>query len=52
VVDHGKDYALKLDPRVTLLDVLREDLRLTGLEKRMRPWAMRRLHGFGEWTAD
>jgi xanthine dehydrogenase YagT iron-sulfur-binding subunit len=33
VVDHGKDYALKLDPRVTLLDVLREDLRLTGSKK-------------------
>jgi xanthine dehydrogenase YagT iron-sulfur-binding subunit len=30
---NGKDYALKLDPRVTLLDALREDRRLTGSKK-------------------
>ena len=27
---NGKDYTLKLEPRVTLLDVLRNDLNLTG----------------------
>jgi xanthine dehydrogenase YagT iron-sulfur-binding subunit len=30
---NGKDYALKLDPRVTLLDALRERLHLTGSKK-------------------
>ena len=30
---NGKDYALKLDSRVTLLDVLRENLHLTGSKK-------------------
>ena len=30
---NGKDYALELDPRVTLLDALRERLHLTGSKK-------------------
>jgi xanthine dehydrogenase YagT iron-sulfur-binding subunit len=30
---NGKDFALKLDPRVTLLDALREHLHLTGSKK-------------------
>src|SRR6266404_3301640 len=30
---NGKDYALDLDPRVTLLDALRERLQLTGTKK-------------------
>ncbi len=30
---NGRDYALKLDPRVTLLDALREHLHLTGSKK-------------------
>src|SRR6195256_407047 len=30
---NGKDYALKLDPRTTLLDCLREVLHLTGTKK-------------------
>jgi xanthine dehydrogenase YagT iron-sulfur-binding subunit len=30
---NGKDYPLKLDPRVTLLDALREHLHLTGSKK-------------------
>jgi xanthine dehydrogenase YagT iron-sulfur-binding subunit len=30
---NGKDYALKLDPRTTLLDCLREHLHLTGSKK-------------------
>jgi xanthine dehydrogenase YagT iron-sulfur-binding subunit len=30
---NGKDFALKLDPRVTLLDALRERLHLTGSKK-------------------
>ena len=30
---NGKDYALQLDPRVTLLDALRERLHLTGSKK-------------------
>jgi len=30
---NGKDYALKLDPRTTLLDALREHLHLTGSPK-------------------
>ena len=30
---NGKDYALKLDPRTTLLDCLREHLRLIGSKK-------------------
>jgi xanthine dehydrogenase YagT iron-sulfur-binding subunit len=30
---NGKDYALELDPRTTLLDALREHLRLTGSKK-------------------
>ena len=30
---NGKDYALKLDPRTTLLDALREHLHLTGSKK-------------------
>jgi xanthine dehydrogenase YagT iron-sulfur-binding subunit len=30
---NGKDYALKLDPRTTLLDCLRENLHLTGSKK-------------------
>jgi xanthine dehydrogenase YagT iron-sulfur-binding subunit len=30
---NGKDYALDLDPRTTLLDALRERLRLTGSKK-------------------
>src|SRR5205085_4689330 len=30
---NGKDYALKLDPRTTLLDCLREHIHLTGSKK-------------------
>src|SRR5260370_35535316 len=30
---NGKDYALDIDPRVTLLDALRERLQLTGSKK-------------------
>jgi hypothetical protein len=45
---NGRDYALDVDPRTTLLDALREQLHLTGSEKRMRPRAMRRVHSFGE----
>ena len=30
---NGSDFALKLDPRVTLLDALREHLHLTGSKK-------------------
>src|SRR5437016_12096726 len=30
---NGKDYALEVDPRVTLLDALRERLHLTGSKK-------------------
>jgi len=30
---NGQSYALRLDPRVTLLDALREDLGLTGTKK-------------------
>src|SRR5207302_5121417 len=30
---NGKDYALDVDPRVTLLDALREHLHLTGSKK-------------------
>src|SRR2546423_3890375 len=30
---NGQDYSLKLDPRVTLLDALREQLHLTGSKK-------------------
>src|SRR5438132_2386077 len=30
---NGKDYALDVDPRVTLLDLLRERLQLTGSKK-------------------
>jgi xanthine dehydrogenase YagT iron-sulfur-binding subunit len=30
---NGKDYSLKIDPRVTLLDLLREQLHLTGTKK-------------------
>ena len=30
---NGEDYALELDPRTTLLDALREHLRLTGSKK-------------------
>ena len=30
---NGKDHALKLDPRTTLLDCLRENLHLTGSKK-------------------
>src|SRR4029077_17789519 len=33
LVINGTDYALDLDPRVSLLDVLREWLRLTGTKK-------------------
>ena len=39
------------DPRVTLLDLLRERLDLTGTKKGMRPRPMRRLHGPGRRTA-
>src|SRR5437762_12442549 len=34
---NGKDYALELDPRVTLLDALRERLHLTGSKKGCDP---------------
>ena len=30
---NGLDYALKLDPRTSLLDLLRENLQLTGSKK-------------------
>jgi xanthine dehydrogenase YagT iron-sulfur-binding subunit len=33
LVVNGRDYPLSIDPRVTLLDVLRERLQLTGTKK-------------------
>ena len=42
---NGAEQTVTLDSRVTLLDALRERLGLDRLEKRLRPRAMRRLHG-------
>ena len=49
---NGKDVSLSLDPRVTLLDALRNHLMLTGYEEGMRSRAVRRMHGPGERAQD
>lgn len=51
LVVNGAKHQLELDNRTTLLDALREHLKLTGT-KGLRPRAVRRLHGVGEWRTD
>ena len=41
---NGTEHRLRLDPRTTLLDALREHLHLTGSKKGW-PRSVRRLHG-------
>ena len=41
---NGKPHNLNMEPRVTLLDALRNYLDLTGAKKRLRPRHLRRLH--------
>jgi xanthine dehydrogenase YagT iron-sulfur-binding subunit len=48
---NGRDYAMDVDPRVTLLDALRERLPSHRLEEGMRPRPMWRVHGVGERAA-
>ena len=40
----GQARTLKVEPRMTLLDAMRERLDLTGAEARLRPRQLRRLH--------
>ena len=49
---NGRDFALDLDPRTTLLDALREHLRPHRHEEGLRPRPVRRLHGAGQRPAD
>ena len=42
---NGHDYDLMLEPRVTLLDALREYIGLDRHEERLRPRPVRRVHG-------
>ena len=48
---NGQHHDLQLEPRVTLLDLLREGLHLTGTKKGCDHGPMRRLHGSGGWRA-
>ena len=41
----GKTHALSVEPRVTLLDAMRDRLDITGHEARLRSRHLRRLHG-------
>lgn len=41
---NGKEHALQIEPRVTLLDMLRERIGLTGTKVGLRSWAMRRVY--------
>lgn len=47
---NGEQKNLSIDPRISVLDLLREDLKMTGTKKGLRSWPMRRLHGAVEWT--
>ena len=48
---NGKGRELKLDPRVTLLDALREQLGPDRHQEGLRPRPVRRLHRPGRWPA-
>ena len=48
---NGKQYRLTLDPRTTLLDVLRENLQMTGHQEGLRSRPVWRLHGTRQWSA-
>jgi len=45
---NGRQFALDLDPRTTLLDALREHLRADGYQEGLRSGTVRRLHGARE----
>ena len=49
---NGREHTVTTDPDRPLLDVLREDLGLTGVEVRLRRAAMRCMHRALEWPAD
>ena len=51
VTVNGRRHALTLDPRSTLLDVLREHLDLTGTKKGCDHGPVRRLYGAGRRPA-
>ncbi len=44
---NGSLAELPTDARVSLLDFLRDHLQLYGIQERMRPGGVRRLHGVG-----
>ena len=46
---NGQSHSLKIDPRTTLLDCLRETVGLTGTKKGCDHGQCRRLHGPREW---
>ena len=48
---NGKKHDLRIDPRTTLLDCLREHLHLTGIEKGMRSRSVRCVHRPRQWPA-
>jgi len=49
---NGQPRRLTVEPRVTLLDALRENLGFTGTKKRLRPRPVWRLHRAGQRRAD
>ncbi|MEJ7710367.1 MAG: hypothetical protein WKF84_11010 [Pyrinomonadaceae bacterium] len=44
---NGTNYNLQIEPRVSLLDALREFIGLAGTKKGCNQGALRSLHGFG-----
>ena len=48
---NGKEHQLRIDPRTTLLDCLRETVAPHRHEEGLRPRAVRRLHGARERPA-
>ena len=48
---NGKEHQLRIDPRTTLLDCLRETRRPHRNQEGLRSRAVRRLHGAREWPA-
>jgi hypothetical protein len=48
---NGDPVSAEIDTRVTLIDFLRERVRLTGTKKGLQPRRMRDVHGPGRWPA-
>jgi hypothetical protein len=49
---NGQKWSGAIDPRTSLLDLLREHMVAHRREEGLRSWSVRRLHGTSGWPTD